>query len=249
MPERSILIFEREANPWRKFLADYFMDTPAVLRSVSDPTQASALYDRFLPKMLFVESAFLSRSFLQKIKVRRDTDPLFRVYLLGALPAGPGYKDIAFDDCFMALPFVSEFNKRFIETLPMPALLRLLVVDDEEEVGTMVRDYFGGRKDPAFEIEYVPDGAKALAAIARQRPDGIILDIKMPVMDGREFYAKFQERKLGIPVIIFFDSISSEELSEIRKFGNPAVVEKGFQGSSLFALMMLVKKQVYFSRD
>jgi CheY-like chemotaxis protein len=74
----------------------------------------------------------------------------------------------------------------------------------------------------------------------------IILDIKMPVMDGREFYAKLKALKFDIPVIVFFDSISGEELSEMRRFGNPAVIEKGYQGSSLGAVLLLVKKLFYF---
>jgi CheY-like chemotaxis protein len=91
------------------------------------------------------------------------------------------------------------------------------------------------------------NGKKALEAIAIERPDVILLDIKMPVMDGREFYAKLMVLKLEIPVIVFFDSISGEELSEMRRFGNPAVIEKGYKGSSLGAMMLLVKKLVYFA--
>ena len=128
----------------------------------------------------------------------------------------------------------------------MPETARLLVVDDEKEIGAMVSDYFEGRKDPRFEVLHVSDGQEALAAIDRQRPEVIILDIKMPGMDGREFYARLQKRQRGIPTIVFFDSISSEDLAEIRKCGNPAVVEKGYQGSSLAALLQLVKKLIYF---
>jgi len=45
---------------------------------------------------------------------------------------------------------------------------------------------------------------------------------------------------------VFFDSVSGEELSEIRRHGNPAVVEKGYKGSSLSSLMLLAKKSVCF---
>jgi CheY-like chemotaxis protein len=89
---------------------------------------------------------------------------------------------------------------------------------------------------------------EALKAISGERPDVIILDIKMPVMDGREFYAKLKAEKLEIPVVVFFDSISGEELSEMRRFGNPAVIEKGYKGSSLSDMMSLVKKLVYFTK-
>ena len=129
----------------------------------------------------------------------------------------------------------------------MPDVIRMLVVDDEEEVAAMVRDYFEGRTAPAFEIEHAINGAKGLEAIARRRPDVIVLDIKMPVMDGREFYGRLKAEKSDIPVIVFFDSISGDEMAEMRRIGNPAVVEKGVRGSSLAELMTLVKNLIYFS--
>ena len=193
----------------------------------------------------FPEPCFLSKAFLQKIKVRKSTDPAFRFCLLGVAPAAD--KEALFDAVFPAAPSQADLNKRLVEILSVPDVIRLLVVDDEEEIGVMVRDYFEGRKAPAFVITCAANGKEALAAIANERPDVIILDIKMPVMDGREFYAKLKASKLEIPVIVFFDSISGEELSEMRRFGNPAVIEKGYKGSSLSAMMVLVKKLVYFS--
>ena len=245
MPPRSALILERRGGLWGSFLRDCFNDTPAAVTIAEEPTHAAALFDRALPSVLFAEPEFLNKTFLQKIRVRKDTDPAFRVFLLGEDPVFQ--KDSLLDAVFPAVPSLTDLNKRFVETLPMPELLRILVVDDEEEVGTLIRDYFGGRKAPSFEITCAANGKEAFEMIARQRPDVVILDIKMPVMDGREFYAKLKASKLEIPVIVFFDSISGEELSEMRRFGNPAVLEKGYQGSSLSAMMLLVKKLVFFS--
>ncbi len=245
MPARSVLILERQGGCWASFLRDYLSDTPAIVSAVEELPQASSLFDKSLPSILFAESCFLSKAFLQKIKVRKNTDPAFRFFLLGAAPAVD--KDVLVDTVLPALPSQVDIHKRFAEVLPSPEIVRLLVVDDEEEIGAMVRDYFDGRRAPAFVVTCVANGKEALNAIRRERPNVIILDIKMPVMDGREFYAKLQAAKLEIPVIVFFDSVSGEELSEMRRFGNPAVIEKGYKGSSLSAMMLLVKKLVYFS--
>jgi CheY-like chemotaxis protein len=245
MSSRSVLILERRGGPWAAFLKDYLNDTPTVVSIIEEPTQASLSFDKTLPGVLFSESCFLSKAFLQKIKVRKNTDPTFRFCLLGEAPVGE--KGALFDAVFQTLPPLVDFNKHFVEMLPMPELLRLLVVDDEEEIGTVVRDFFHGRKDPTFMVACVANGKEALERVARERPDVIILDIKMPVMDGREFYAKLKASKSEIPVIVFFDSISGEELSEMRQFGNPAVIEKGYKGSSLGAMLLLVKKLVYFN--
>ena len=240
----SALVLEKSGGLWGPFLRNYLSDTPAIVSIIEESAKASIIFDKSLPGVLFAEPCFLSKTFLQKIKVRKSTDPTFRFCLLGEAPAAD--KGALFDAVFPAMPSPVDLNKRFVEILPMPELLRLLVVDDEEEIGIMVRDYLDGRKSPAFEVTCAANGEKALEAIARERPDAILLDIKMPVMDGREFYEKFKAMKLEIPVIVFFDSISGEELSEMRRFGDPAVIEKGYKGSSLSAMMLLVKKLVYF---
>ena len=244
MSSRSVLILERHGGPWAALLTDYLSDAPAAISVVEEPAQALLLFDKILPSVLFSEACFLSKTFLQKIKVRKSTDPMFRFCLLGEPPAAD--KTVLFDAVFPSLPSQVDLNRRFVEMLPTPEFLRLLVVDDEEEIGTVVRDYFHGRRDPSFVITCAANGKEALERVARERPDVIILDIKMPVMDGREFYAKLKEAKLEIPVIVFFDSISGEELSEMRRFGNPAVIEKGDRGSSLGAMLLLVKKLAYF---
>lgn len=245
MPERSILICEREGGIYGAFLRDYFSDTPAAIKFVTDPSQMLRIFDQILPAIVFLEPSFLTRSFAQKIKVRKSTLPSFRVYGLGDPSAGA--KEKIFDAVFADPPNGADFNRRFLETLPVPPLIKLLVVDDEKEIGDAVFDYCAGRKDPSFEIKCVSNGQAALASLEREKPDVIILDIKMPVMDGREFYAAFKAKGLTVPVIVFFDSISGEELAAMRKFGSPAVVEKGYQGSSLPILMALVKKLVYFN--
>lgn len=247
MPSCSVLVLEKHGGPWCSFLEAYFSDTPISFRAVEDPAQAAAIFDKFLPRVVFLTPDFLNKGFRQKLKVRRNTHPAFRVYGLGNVPQEQ--KEGLLDAVFPSLLTPADFNKRFVETLPVPDVIRLLVVDDEEEVGVMARDYFEGRRTPAFEITCAANGREAFTAIARQRPEVIILDIKMPVMDGREFYAKLKAEKADIPVIVFFDSISGEELSAMRRFGNPAVVEKGLKGSSLPTVMQLVKKLVFFSTE
>jgi PAS domain S-box-containing protein len=58
---------------------------------------------------------------------------------------------------------------------------RLLVVDDDPQVFDMVSQLL---EETAFEIEAAEDGLVALEAIARQRPDAILLDLMMPRLDG-----------------------------------------------------------------
>src|SRR3974377_2289869 len=58
---------------------------------------------------------------------------------------------------------------------------RILVVEDPENNRQILRDMAA----PAhYEIAEAENGEEALAAIAKQRPDLILMDIQLPVMDG-----------------------------------------------------------------
>jgi DNA-binding response OmpR family regulator len=71
---------------------------------------------------------------------------------------------------------------------PMP---RVLVIDDDPSIRQVV-DY--ALTDEGYEVDLVSNGEAALAAIARHHPDVILLDMKMPVMDGWEFARRYRER-------------------------------------------------------
>ena len=66
---------------------------------------------------------------------------------------------------------------------------RILVVDDEEDIRSslkMILDYEG------IETELAASGAEALTALERRPPDAVLLDIKMPRMDGLEVLGKMR---------------------------------------------------------
>jgi cyclic di-GMP phosphodiesterase len=60
---------------------------------------------------------------------------------------------------------------------------RVLVVDDEPAVATVFRKLLTHED---FVVEVATDGPSALTAIARQPPDVVLLDVRMPGLDGFE---------------------------------------------------------------
>jgi two-component system KDP operon response regulator KdpE len=60
---------------------------------------------------------------------------------------------------------------------------RVLVVDDEPSIVRALRINLAARK---YEVSTATDGASGLAAVARDRPDVMILDLGLPDMDGTE---------------------------------------------------------------
>ena len=62
-------------------------------------------------------------------------------------------------------------------------MTRVLVIDDEAPILRALRINLAARK---FEVSTASDGASGLAAMARDRPDVLILDLGLPDMDGTE---------------------------------------------------------------
>jgi two-component system, cell cycle response regulator DivK len=60
---------------------------------------------------------------------------------------------------------------------------RILVVEDQEDNMQILRDMLLAAD---YEIVEAVNGEEALAAVAKQRPDLILMDIQLPIMDGYE---------------------------------------------------------------
>ena len=60
---------------------------------------------------------------------------------------------------------------------------RILVVEDQEDNRQIIRDMLSATD---YEITEAENGEEALAAVAKQQPDLILMDIQMPILDGYE---------------------------------------------------------------
>ena len=67
---------------------------------------------------------------------------------------------------------------------------RILVVDDDESIRELVEMALSSE---GHLVMTAPHGAAALEVIARTPPDVILLDMKMPVMDGWELARRYRE--------------------------------------------------------
>ena len=76
---------------------------------------------------------------------------------------------------------------------------RVLVVDDDPPVRRMLRRVLGAE---GFAVSEAADGGLALAAIERDVPDVVVLDVAMPGLDGITVARRLRERGLAIPVLM-----------------------------------------------
>ena len=87
----------------------------------------------------------------------------------------------------------------------------ILLIDDEIETRLLLRDFL---TEAGFVVHTARDGQHALRTLEKMDPpDLILLDYKMPVMDGKQFLTvqRTIPRLQGIPVIIL--SVATREWS------------------------------------
>ncbi|MFA5068865.1 MAG: response regulator [Candidatus Omnitrophota bacterium] len=77
--------------------------------------------------------------------------------------------------------------------------IKILVVDDEPDVREFFKDLFSKK---GYVVEAVSSGTDALAAIDKISPDAVLLDIRMPGMDGIEVLSQIKKKDCKFPVIM-----------------------------------------------
>ena len=104
----------------------------------------------------------------------------------------------------------------------------VLLVDDEPDIrqiaGLAMRAGRGWRVLPAA------DGPEALELAARERPDAVVLDVRMPGMDGPEVLRRLRadEATADIPVVFMTAKAQPRELSNLSSLGVAGVLPKPF---------------------
>jgi len=92
---------------------------------------------------------------------------------------------------------------------------QIVIADDEEQLALAVKIRL---QSQGYQVRTAPNGQAALELAEQQRPDLILLDVLMPVMDGysclREINARFGRGK--IPVIILTARDRMKDLFELE---------------------------------
>ena len=110
---------------------------------------------------------------------------------------------------------------------------RVLVVDDEPAICKLLQKQFRGK----YTVETVPNGAQALGAIARNRPDVILLDVHLPGLDGVNLLKAFKELAAEVPVVVITGHDDPGVEEEARGHGACGFVRKPFDLRDLEAVV------------
>lgn len=108
---------------------------------------------------------------------------------------------------------------------------KVLVVDDEPDLRLLVELQL----TPEYGVEAVSTGEEALEAVARERYDAVLLDLRLPGIDGWEVLDRLQDRTetQELPVIVISAHGSDRAEARARKAGCAAFLSKPFTAALL----------------
>jgi two-component system, cell cycle response regulator DivK len=113
---------------------------------------------------------------------------------------------------------------------------RILVVEDHEDNRQILRDLL---ENAEYDMIEAKDGAQALTAAARYRPDLILLDIQLPILDGYEVTRRLKADPVlkAIPIIVITSYALSGDEQKAYAAGCDAYVAKPYDPIALLETM------------
>ena len=116
----------------------------------------------------------------------------------------------------------------------------ILLVDDEQDITSNLSAYLNRS---GFETSTAGDGEEALEQVKKHMPDLIVLDVLMPIMDGREMLRKLRQADDWTPVILLTQVGEASERAMALEEGADDYLNKPFDPHELVARMRAVLRR------
>jgi DNA-binding response OmpR family regulator len=111
---------------------------------------------------------------------------------------------------------------------------RVFIIDDDRSLLSLLRVIF---MDADFTVQTYLDARIALEDVREARPDVIILDLEMPLMNGREFYRAVRAAGIDTPVLVL--SAYGARAAQIE-LGANAYLDKPFEPDRLIEATRMI---------
>ena len=117
--------------------------------------------------------------------------------------------------------------------MPNRPLNRVCYVEDDEDIQRIVR--MSLERVGKMTVEVVSDPTQALQAFAEFRPDLVMLDWMMPVLDGPALFRqmKLRPETSSLPVVFITARASERDLAELQALGAAGTISKPFSPRDL----------------
>ena len=112
--------------------------------------------------------------------------------------------------------------------------MRILIIEDTEDNRTILRDLF---ESVGYTVLEATNGEEGIASAERERPDIILMDIQLPVLDGYEATRRIKAIPAlsGIPIIAVTSHALSDDERKARAAGCDDYVAKPFSPRAMLA--------------
>ena len=125
-------------------------------------------------------------------------------------------------------------------------MAKVLLVDDEPDILLMLRMSF---EDEGHEIVMAADGRMGLERLAESKPDIVVLDMMMPVIDGWGVLEAMRLEGLTTPVIVVSAKSDPRDCRKALELGAVEYVVKPFDLDRLLALATAVAAEDPTARE
>jgi CheY-like chemotaxis protein len=117
----------------------------------------------------------------------------------------------------------------------------VLIVEDEPELAEI---YHTLLSQSGYNAMIAHNGKDALHSVSTQSPDLILLDLRMPIMDGVEFLKKYnlKEKHPDVKVVVFSNYDLQDEIDDAYRLGADRYVLKAW--ASPKELLQIVKDSI-----
>ena len=103
--------------------------------------------------------------------------------------------------------------------------MKLLLIEDDVRVAQVLADAFEA-DGHATTIRYT--GEDGLVYLLRERPDAVVLDVRLPAMNGIAVLRQIRTTDPALPVIIITGLATPSEVAEAHRLGVTEIVEKPY---------------------
>ena len=106
----------------------------------------------------------------------------------------------------------------------MRSAKRVLVVDDNQVIQDILKQFLGR----GYAVEVVSNASLALASVVQKTPDAILLDVRMPGVDGLSLLKSLRDLGVQTPIFVMTGYDSTQVALEALEHGATGYLPKPF---------------------
>ena len=123
---------------------------------------------------------------------------------------------------------------------------RILVVDDQQDICWLLSSLL---KDAGYAVSTAADGQQALEVVAKQPPDLVLMDVRMPRLDGMTALERLKQGDPHLPVIILTAYGEVQSAVQAMKLGAEDYLLKPFNNEEVVLAVRRALEQVALSDE